>query len=125
MNRMCETRRKFERFALPVALDIPAFSDLPLIPEDVSAGGVMVVVSQKPDSGKILDCAMKVTGGAEFRCRARIVWERDNGTDPASWSVGLTFDLSKEEQQNLNTHVEELVSEYWGAQSVSVSAESR
>jgi hypothetical protein len=117
MNRTCESQRKFERFSLPVTLDIPGLSDLPLIPEDVSAGGVMVIVSQRPDPERLLDCSMQISGGAVFKCRARIAWERDNGTDPVSWSVGLTFELAEKEQKKLEEHVRDLVSEYWGAQS--------
>ncbi len=122
MNRTCESQRKFERFSLPVTLDIPGLSDLPLIPEDVSAGGVMVIVSQKPDVECLLDCTMQISGGAVFKCRARIAWERDNGTDPASWSVGLTFDLAEKERKKLEEHVRDLVSEYWGAQALPAPA---
>ena len=122
MNRTCESQRKFERFSLPVALDIPGLSDFPLIPEDVSAGGVMVIVSQKPDTERLLDCSMQISGGVAFKCQARIVWERDNGTDPTSWSVGLTFELSEEEQEKLEKHVRDLVSEYWGAQALPAPA---
>jgi hypothetical protein len=61
---------------------------------------------------------MQISGGVAFKCQARIVWERDNGTDPTSWSVGLTFELSEEEQEKLEKHVRDLVSEYWGAQAL-------
>ena len=101
----------FERFSLPVTLDIPGLSDLPLIPGDVSAGGVMVIAIQKPDPESFLDCTMQISGGTAFICKARIAWERDNGTDPPSWAVGLAFDLSKEEQRKLEANVQKLVSE--------------
>ena len=122
MNRFYENTRKFKRFSLPVALNIPGFLDLPLIPEDLSAGGIMVVVYQEPDAERFLDCTMLVTGDAEFKCRAQVAWERDNGTDPASWSVGLKLKLGEEEQKMLESHVRNLVSEYWGAQAGSSPA---
>ena len=125
MKKTCENQRKFERFSLPVALNIPGLSDLPLIPEDVSAGGVMVIVSRKPEADGLLECTMQISGGAAFECQARIAWERDNGTDPSSWSVGLTFELSEQERQKLDDHVRDLVSEYWGDQSVPDSSESQ
>lgn len=124
MKRICENRRKFERFSLPVALNIPQISELPLVPEDVSAGGVMVIVSQKPEMDGLLDCSMQISGGAVFSCLARIVWMRDNGTDPSSWSIGLMFELSEAEQIRLEEHVHELVAEYWGGPSIPVSPES-
>lgn len=125
MKKIYGDRRKFGRFSMPVALNIPAFSDLPLIPEDVSASGVMVIIFRKPAPECVLDCKMHITGGAVFQCRARVEWERDNGTVPPSWSVGLSFELSEEEKKSLEVHVHDLVSEFWGAQSARDFADSK
>jgi hypothetical protein len=41
-----EESRKFERFLLPVVIQAPGISELPLVPEDVSAGGFKVLVTK-------------------------------------------------------------------------------
>ncbi|MBT3432272.1 MAG: hypothetical protein HN435_00010 [Nitrospinaceae bacterium] len=35
-------KRGFERFTLPVIIEVPGISDVPLVPEDISAGGVFL-----------------------------------------------------------------------------------
>lgn len=123
MNMKYHRRRHFERFSLPITIDIPEFSDMPMIPKDVSVGGVMVVlVSMKPDLDSLLNCRVRISDGGNFRCRARIAWERENKTDPPSWCVGLRFELSKEEQREFERHVKKFVSEYLRAQLESASA---
>ena len=70
--------RKFERFLLPVVIQAPGISDLPLVPEDVSAGGFKVLVTKEPQLNESIECSIQISGEVFDDCEAVIAWVRDN-----------------------------------------------
>jgi hypothetical protein len=80
-------RREHVRHRIPVVIDALALSELPLVPEDVSAGGFCVVCARKPGVGETFACSIQ-TGGERFgSCAAQVVWARGGGE---RWLVGLS-----------------------------------
>lgn len=100
-------RRRHSRHELPVVVTVSTISELPLVPEDVSAGGIRLTVSKAPAPVTEVDCAIQFAG-ATFRISpARVVWIRPNEDDPPTWSVGLSMDLPDREREEFEAAVRE------------------
>jgi len=85
---------------IPVLIEAPSLSDFPLVPEDVSAGGFQVVVSGEPKIGSTVEFTIQIYESVYPECRARIVWIKENKTDPATWAVGLSFEMDERRQRD-------------------------
>jgi len=83
--------RQFDRFTIPVVVDAPELSDLPLVPEDVSAGGFRLVTPKRPPAGSRFACSLQISGEAFDECQVEIIWVHENDTDPPSWTAGLSI----------------------------------
>jgi len=107
-----EESRRFARFNLPVLIEVPALSDVPLVPEDISAGGFGVVVSERPETASIIECTLQVLGGVFKGCHAEIMWVRENDASPSTWTVGLSVRLAGGDQERLDALLRELGAEF-------------
>ncbi len=83
--------RKFERYLLPVVIQAPGISDLPLVPEDVSAGGFKVLVTKEPQLNELIECSIQISGEVYDDCEAMIAWVRDN--EDETWYAGISVEL--------------------------------
>jgi hypothetical protein len=79
--------RIFTRYFLPVVIQIPGLSDLPLVPEDVSAGGFKVLVTSEPHRGDQVECSIQIANEVFENCEGTVVWDHDNGD--GTWYAGL------------------------------------
>jgi len=104
--------RQYPRFDLPVLIESPVLSDVPLVPEDISAGGFMVVVPEKPEVEGVVDCTLQVLGGIFHGCRAKVMWARENGEVPGAWTAGLSVELEGPDRDRLAAMLESLLSEF-------------
>ncbi|MEE9241061.1 MAG: PilZ domain-containing protein [bacterium] len=103
--------RHFARFILPVLIEAPALSEVPLVPEDLSAGGFSVIVTEKPEPDGIVECNLQILGAVFEKCEAKIMRIQENDTDPVTWTIGLSILLSGEERERLVSMVKQLVVE--------------
>lgn len=100
--------RKFPRFDLPVLVEIPLLSDLPMVPMDISVGGFMVVVEKYPEAHSEIDCILHMHGGVFQRCKGEVVWVRKNDEDFESWSIGVSIKLPEDERKRLDLLLKKL-----------------
>jgi len=103
--------RHFARFTLPVLLEAPALSEVPLVPEDLSVGGLAVIVTENPEPDCIVECNLQILGAVFEKCEAKIMWSRENDPDPVTWTIGLSLPLSGEERERLELMMKQLVVE--------------
>ncbi|MEK6711433.1 MAG: PilZ domain-containing protein [Nitrospinota bacterium] len=101
MEQDAKKKRGFARHRLPVVIEVPELSEVPLVPEDISSSGFGVVLQARPEEGRMVDCTLQVGGAALRNCRARIVWVRRHEEEAGAWSVGLSVELSREVQAKL------------------------
>jgi len=94
MGKSSEQRR-FARFILPVVIDAPELSDLPIVPEDISAGGFKVMITKEPPRDNPLSCSLHVSGEFFGNCQVKVAWTKKTSSVPASWQVGLAIELQR------------------------------
>ena len=99
MSESPENKRKFDRFMLPVVIDAPNISELPIIPEDVSAGGFKIMLVEKPQQGALVDCSIRLADESFDSCRAHIAWLKENPESPGTWFVGLEIEAMDGKQE--------------------------
>lgn len=97
-----QDQRKYTRFTVPVIVQVPELSDLPLVPEDVSAGGFKVVVTKEPPSRESFECSIQISESVFDKCMAHVAWIQKNEGIPESWDVGLTIKTLIEDRDFLD-----------------------
>ena len=96
MEMRSEENRLFPRYFLPVVIQVPDVSDLPLVPEEISAGGFKVFVTNKPPRGDQVECSIQIANEVFDNCRATVVWDQDNGD--GTWYAGISIESLTEER---------------------------
>ncbi|MBT3353149.1 MAG: PilZ domain-containing protein [Nitrospinaceae bacterium] len=104
-------KRGFERFTLPVIIEVPGISDVPLVPEDISAGGFSFIVDIRPEENKEFDCTVMILDHEFEGAQALVKWVRENSSDPGTWLIGLAFQMSGEEREHFETLLAKLLEE--------------
>lgn len=103
-----QEKRGDARHRIPVVIGAPAVSGLPLVPEDVSAGGFCVLSSRKPGAGEIFTCSIQ-TGEEVFgSCLAEVVWVRARGGTPPLWRMGISVKSLGSDRARLAVRLQEL-----------------
>ena len=103
-----EERRGHARHRVPVVIDAPSVSGLPLVPDDVSAGGFCLVSARKPEVGETFICSIQ-TGEEVFgSCQAEVVWVRARGGTPPLWAVGISVKSLGSDRARLAVVLQEL-----------------
>lgn len=110
-----EHKRGFTRFQLPVVIEVPGLSDVPLVPEDIGAGGFSVVLAARPVQGQVVDCILQVSGGVFRNCRAKVMWAREDESEGGAWKAGLAIELGGEARARLEGLLRDLHVEFPGA----------
>ncbi len=104
-------RRRHSRYTIPVVIDAPDISELPLIPEDVSAGGFRVIVPVKPEVGTGIHCNIQVHEERFHDCYGRVAWSGKNEQTPGSWVIGVRVDHTESDIGRLNEKLKEVAEE--------------
>ena len=99
MNDASE-RRGFTRFRIPVIIEAMDISPIPLIPEDVSAGGFKILVSSKVELQENVDCIIQIRDEVFDNCRGSVIWVREHSNDPPMWGIGFQVDDAGGEQEH-------------------------
>ncbi len=105
------TKRDFERFTLPVIIEVPAISDVPLVPEDISAGGFSFIVDTRPEDNEEFDCTVMILDHEFEDARALVKWIRENPSDPDTWMIGLAFQMSGQDREKFEALLAKLLEE--------------
>ncbi len=93
--------RRYPRYAIPGIVDVPDLSPIPLVLENISAGGLQVTVTKKPELEDEYPISLKVGDLAFEFDTATVVWsEKDSSRDDA-WKVGLKIQMAEEERKKL------------------------
>lgn len=103
-----EERRRYSRYIIPVVINAPDLSDLPLVPEDVSVGGFRVIVPLKPEIGIAIRCDILVFDERFNDCYGRVAWTGENSETPGSWVVGIRVDHTDSDIFRLNEKLKEV-----------------
>ncbi|HBK78304.1 MAG TPA: hypothetical protein DDZ83_01235 [Nitrospinae bacterium] len=110
--QMNEEKREFTRFAYPSGKEAPAvellvflpeLADGPLHPEDFSTGGFKVKLTKCPAVDDRCGCDIQVYGVSLANLKGRVVRVEENGTDPKTWSVGLSIDIPEDDRDRLSS----------------------
>ncbi len=94
MNEFSE-KRQFPRFQIPIVVDVPELSEIPLVPEELSAGGFQVVVSKKPEIGASVSCFIQIADEVFENCSGQVVWSQESGLDSTAWVAGLEVNMTE------------------------------
>ena len=100
--KTAQDQRKYARFTVPVIIQAPELSDLPLVPEDVSAGGFKVVVTKEPPRQDTIECSIQISEDVFNNCKAHVAWVRKIEGTPESWEVGLNIKTLIEDRDFLD-----------------------
>ncbi len=106
-----QEKRRYPRYSLPVLIEAPELSDYPLVPEDISLGGFMVVVSSEPETEAAITCTIQVYEEVFENCKGRVAWIRENKEDPPTWAVGLEFNLPDEVREHFDGVLKSVLAE--------------
>ncbi len=106
-----EERRRHSRYTIPVVIDAPDISELPLVPEDVSVGGFQVIVPVKPAVGDVVHCNISVFDERFNDCYGRVAWTEINDQTPGSWVIGIRVDHTGSDIGRLNEKLKEVAEE--------------
>ena len=77
--------------------------DGPLHPEDFSTGGFKVKLTKCPAVDDRCGCDIQVYGVSLANLKGRVVRVEENGTDPNTWSVGLSIDIPEDDRDRLSS----------------------
>ena len=83
-------KRKHARMFLPVVIHAPVLSEMPLVPEDISAGGFRVMINDGPVHGEAFECSIHLAGKVFDNCRAAVIWSYDNQN--GTWYAGISIE---------------------------------
>ena len=97
-----EERRRHFRYTIPVLIDAPDISEVPLVPEDVSVGGFQVIVPVKPEIGEVVRCNISVFDELFNDCFGRVAWTGINDQTPGSWVIGIRVEHAESDIGRLN-----------------------
>ncbi len=100
--KTAQDQRKYARFTVPVVIQAPELSDLPLVPEDVSAGGFKVVVTKEPPKKDSIECSIQISEDVFDNCTAHVAWVQKKDGPPEIWEVGLTIKTLIEDRDFLD-----------------------
>ena len=100
--KTAQDQRKYERFTIPVIIQVPELSNLPVVPEDVSAGGFKVIVTQEPPEKNSIECSIQVADDVFDNCTVHIAWVHKIEGPPETWEVGLTIKTLIEDRDFLD-----------------------
>ncbi len=82
-------KRQSPRFRVPVVIDVPELSEIPLVPEELSAGGFRIVVSKKPEIGASVSCFIQIADEVFENCPGRVVWAQESDLQSPAWVAGI------------------------------------
>jgi hypothetical protein len=105
-------QRIFDRFQLPVVIEAPALSEVPLVPENISAGGFGVTLAARPEPRRTVDCILQVAGEVFRNCRAEVVWVGEDGSGEGLWKAGLSVELAERDRARLEGILRNFHSEF-------------
>lgn len=105
-------KRGCDRFRLPVVIEAPGLSDVPLVPEDIGAGGFGVVLAARPGQGQVVDCILQVSGDVFRNCRAKVMWAREDDSENGAWKAGLAVELTGEARARLEELLRDLRAQF-------------
>lgn len=100
-------KRRFPRFDAPILVVAPSLSDSPLVPEDISAGGLKVSVLKRPIPKTTHDVSIQVSERLFERCKVEVGWINENSTQPVTWSIGLVIHMLDTEREKFSTALNE------------------
>lgn len=106
-----DTKRNFARFTLPVIIEASALSDVPLVPEDISAGGFSFIVDARPEENEEFDCTVMILDHEFEDARALVRWIKKIPSEPETWLIGLAFQMSGQDREKFETLLEKLLEE--------------
>ena len=114
-----EEKREFARFENPakkfqdsrVQLTIPGLIEDTVSPTNFSAGGFKLDASKKPEPGASVACTIQVAGEKIENCNAHVAWVTENESKPGTWIVGLSVDITGDDQDKLSSMLTEALSE--------------
>ena len=104
--REVNENRRFPRYAhteIPVRVTVPAFSNVHLVPREVSLEGFMVAeIPKRPEIGGTVDCLLEIEGQVFEGCQVRVVWMMENESDKSTWSVGISLRKPEARQEEID-----------------------
>ncbi len=92
-------RRRHPRYSLPMLIEAPALSSQPIEAVNVSAGGLMIVLTRKPELRAEYPFSLRIAGLDFGRHRAEVVWTKESESNPGVWAAGLFLKMAEEERE--------------------------
>ena len=112
-------KREFARFDNPakkfqdsrVQLTIPGLVEDTVTPIDFGVGGFKLDASKKTDPGATVACTIQVVGDKIENCNAHVAWVTENESRPGTCIVGLSVDITGDDQDKLSSMLTDALSE--------------
>ena len=79
--------------AFTVLIDAPTHSDILLEPKDISLGGFMVTLHEKPEIGEVIPCSIDVLNQVFDGFKMTVVRVEEDDSDPPSWATGMSLEI--------------------------------
>ncbi len=114
-----DEKREFARFDNPakkfqdsrVQLTIPGLAEDTVSPVDFGVGGFKLDASKKPEPGAAVACTIQVAGDKIENCNAHVAWVTENESKPGTWIVGLSVNVTGDDQDKLSSMLTDALSE--------------
>lgn len=97
-----ESTRRAPRFKVQVAILAPALSNAPIMVEDVSQSGILVITTRKPVQDSTHAVSLQLGTGlfGPFTVQVRRIEE--NQTEPPTYALGLSLHMEKAEKDRFH-----------------------
>ena len=100
--------RQHFRYTVPGVVDIPALSDDPGILQNISAGGLLLSLSKKPEAEDKYEISVKINDNVFSWDNVEVAWVVENEGHVPLWEVGLSIALPDNERKKLASSLEDL-----------------
>jgi hypothetical protein len=100
-------KRQFSRHPvglvmISMKLELPGLGEAMIDPEDVSMGGMKVVVPLKPSVGDKIQCAIEIKGIRYENGCVEVAWVQEIDSEPGAHEVGLALDMESDDRADFH-----------------------
>ena len=107
-DRDFEDKRRYKRFSIPGVVDIPALSKNPVELKNISTGGLLLSLADKPDSEGNFEVTLTIKG-KDYRWKnVTVAWTNKEEERNLPWSAGFKVELTDEERDHFKDLMEEM-----------------
>ena len=104
-----ENMRQYFRYAVPGVVDVPALSNDMASLHNVSAGGLLLSLTNEPKPEDEFGVSIKINDKVYNWEKVSIVWASKGDNEEFPWTVGLKVNIPQDEQDKLSSSLKDMV----------------